>query len=82
MLWLVLFLVIVAAGALARGKRNATPPVPWLRDADPAMLVARDPLDALARYGTEADARRLEQEGVDLAGLGYCHPHHEAHHEG
>lgn len=37
----------------------------------PCELAAEDPVEALLRYGTPADADRLADEGVDLTALGY-----------
>ena len=34
-------------------------------------LALRDPVEALLRYGTPADAARLAEQGQDLSALGY-----------
>jgi len=40
----------------------------------PGGLLETDPIGALARYGTPADAERLIDQGVDLEALGYRPP--------
>jgi len=54
----------------ARRRADAAPPP---RDA---VLdeIERDPVHALARYGTPDDAERLIAQGIDLEALGYRPP--------
>ncbi len=59
----------------ARPRRRIAPSSDPFPDESATELAARDPLEALRRYGTEADAARLAESGVDLAALGYRPPH-------
>lgn len=43
-------------------------------DESLSELAARDPIEALRRYGTPEDAVRLGGNGIDLGGLGYHAP--------
>jgi hypothetical protein len=80
-LLLVFFVAAVALGAM-RGRGAAMPPRPpapldpdSLREEESSSeLALRDPVEALLRYGTPADAARLSDQGIDLGALGYRPP--------
>jgi len=77
-LFLILLLLVVAVIA-SNWSRSIGPPGPprgntgaLLIDEETVTdLAARDPVEALLRYGTPADAERLADEGVDLSALGH-----------
>jgi hypothetical protein len=79
-LLLVLALVAFAAAVVRQGTPGAPPvprhpALPELGDTEsPSELSLRDPVDALRRYGTPADAARLAEQGTDLSALGYRPP--------
>lgn len=75
-----LALVAFAAAAVRQGASGA-PPEPGLpappqfdEPESPTELALRDPVEALLRYGTPADAARLAEQGTDLSALGYRPP--------
>ena len=70
---LIFMFVIIAAAANANRQVRLPPPEP-IDDRSPNELAADDPVEALRRYGTPADAERLGEQGVDLGGLGYRPP--------
>jgi hypothetical protein len=75
MIWLALLFAILVMGAIGvamSASPRATPQPERDRDS-PEALVRRDPAQALARYGTPADAERLvaEGRGDELRGLGW-----------
>src|SRR5690349_600965 len=76
-LFFVLIVAVIAIGALAGPRRPAPSRNHVTSDESeltPSELAASDPLEALRRYGTSADAARLIHEGVDLSALGYRPP--------
>ena len=81
MLLLILALVALAAAVVQQGGPDARPlprssvPPPFDDDESPSELALRDPVEALRRYGTPADAARLTEQGNDLSALGYRPPH-------
>ena len=78
MLYLLVPVAILLVGVLLARRKPAAPP---RRDDSDAELVAledsaselamRDPVEALLRFGTPADAERLARDGTDLGALGY-----------
>lgn len=76
-LLVILALVAFAAAVVRQGSSGARPltgpPIPRGSDdfESTSELALRDPIEALQRYGTPADAARLAEQGVDLAALGY-----------
>jgi hypothetical protein len=72
-LLIILALVALAAAAARGGSPAARPrrPAPLDIDESPSELALRDPVEALLRYGTPADAARLAEQGQDLSALGY-----------
>ncbi|MEO5972578.1 MAG: hypothetical protein ABIP91_04355 [Sphingomicrobium sp.] len=81
MLWPISIAVIVVLalglGASARRPpqpRGPAPLDPPPDDQTPSEIALDDPLEALLRYGTPADAARLAEQGVDLAALGHRPP--------
>ncbi len=76
-LLVLLVVVIVGASRTRSAHREARAPLlldaPAARDEDEsaAEMALRDPVEALLRHGTPADAARLAEQGVDLAALGY-----------
>ncbi len=81
MLWPISIAVIVVLalglGASARREpqpRRFAPLDPPPEDETPSELALRDPVEALLRYGTPADAARLAEQGVDLGALGHRPP--------
>ena len=82
-LLLLLVLLAVVVAIVSKGRRAAPSPRPPMliaaptidkEEESPTELAERDPIDALLRYGTPADAARLAEQGVDLSGLGYEAP--------
>ena len=74
-LLIILALLGLAAAAAKGGSPPAPPrprrPDPVEVDESPSELALRDPVEALLRYGTPADAARLADQGQDLSALGY-----------
>ena len=74
-LLIILALVALAAAAVRGDSPSAPPrptrPDPLVLDERPSELALRDPVEALRRYGTPADAARLAEQGQDLSALGY-----------
>lgn len=56
-----------------RGPNSVAPPEPS-EEPTPSEFALQDPVEALRRYGTPADAARLAEQGVDLTALGYRPP--------
>jgi hypothetical protein len=84
-LLLVAVVVLIAAVGLGSARpRQARPerisprqtpaPSSMPDEPTPTVLALDDPVEALLRYGTPADAARLAEQGVDLAALGYRAP--------
>jgi len=73
---LIILALVALAAAAARGESPPAPPRPIRPDPldideSPSELALRDPVEALLRYGTPADAARLAEQGQDLSALGY-----------
>jgi hypothetical protein len=77
------FFLLAVAVAVMRGPGPAVPrldsrapiaPDSMREPESPAELALADPVEALLRYGTPADAARLADQGIDLAALGYRPP--------
>jgi hypothetical protein len=72
---MLLWAVAALAGPSASPKpsRRMRPPAPEPAGEDPSDLAARDPVEALLRYGTADTAQNLREtgRGDDLHGLGY-----------
>ena len=71
---LLMFVLVVIAGAAKSARQRERPPLALPDDRSPSELAAEDPVEALLRYGTPADAARLADQGVDLGALGYRPP--------
>lgn len=73
MIWALLIVGVFVVGVIGAATSNRPHIVSPADPDSPEELLRRDPAQALARYGTPADAERLiaEGRGDELRGLGW-----------